>query len=43
MYSGEAKKIQILVGFDLTGFEPTIYHTLGEYANHYTTDALLEI
>jgi hypothetical protein len=24
-----------------TGLEPTIYHTQGEHANHYATDAVL--
>ena len=38
-----AKKHQFYsLWFDPTGeVEPTIYHTLGEYANHYTTDAVL--
>ena len=27
--------------FGLTGLEPMIYHTRGEHANHYTTDAIL--
>ena len=26
--------------FDPMGFEPTIYHTAGEYANHYTTNVV---
>ena len=29
--------------FDLIGLEPTIYHTQGEHANHYTTDAVYYI
>ena len=39
MLSGEATHTNFIV-FRLTrsGLEPTIYHTLGEHANHYTTD-----
>jgi hypothetical protein len=42
MLSGEATHTNVIV-FDLTrpGLEPTIYHTPDEYANHYTTDAVL--
>jgi hypothetical protein len=29
-----------LFGLTRPGFEPTIYHTRGEHANHYTTDAV---
>jgi hypothetical protein len=41
MLSGEATNTNLLV-FGLTGaeLEPTIYHTRGEHANHYTTDAV---
>ena len=39
--SREATNTNFIV-FDLTrsGFEPTIYHTRGEHANDYTTDAM---
>ena len=29
--------------FDPTGIEPTIQHTRGEHANHYTNDAVSEV
>ena len=32
----------IVFGFTWSGFEPTIYHTWGGHANHYTTDVVLE-
>ena len=39
MHSGEATNTNFIVlGFTRPGLEPTIYHTLGEHANHYTTD-----
>ena len=31
----------IVFGLTRLGLEPTIYHTPGEHANHYTTDAVL--
>ena len=39
--NGEATNTNFIV-FDLTpsGLEFTNYHTLGEHANHYTTDAV---
>ena len=39
------RKYQIGAIFGLTrpGLEPMIYHTLGEYTNHYTTAAVNEI
>jgi hypothetical protein len=39
--SGEATNTNFIV-FALTrpGLKPTIYHTQGEYANYYTTDAV---
>jgi hypothetical protein len=30
----------VVVGFTRSGLKPTIYHTRGEHANHYTTDAV---
>ena len=41
MLSGEATNTNF-IDFCLTrpGFEPTIYRTQGEHANHYTTDAV---
>ena len=38
---GEATNTNVKV-FDMTrsGLEPTIYHTRGEHANHYTTDVV---
>jgi hypothetical protein len=30
----------IIFGLTRSGFEPTIYRTLGKHANHYTTDVL---
>ena len=43
MLSGEATNTNFIV-FDLTRpvFEPTIYRTRGEHANHYATDAGLD-
>jgi hypothetical protein len=36
----EKQQIPILyVWFNKSGLEPTIYHTSGEHANHWTTDA----
>ena len=43
---GEATNVNFIVfGLTPTGFEPTIYleRTLGEHANHYTTDVVLII
>ena len=31
----------IVFGLTRSGLEPTIYHTRGEHANHYTTDVVL--
>ena len=44
MLSGEATNTNFIV-FCLTqpGLEPTIYHTLGEHANHYATDAVQNV
>jgi hypothetical protein len=41
VFSGEATNTNFVV-LDLTReeFEPTIYRTRGEHANHYTTDAV---
>ena len=41
VYLAEKQQIPIIV-FDWTrsGIEPMIYHTRGEHANHYTTDAV---
>jgi hypothetical protein len=40
MLSGEATDISFIVlSFTRSGHEPTIYHTQGEHADHYTTDA----
>jgi hypothetical protein len=37
--SGEATKTNCIVfGLTRSGLEPTIYHTRGEHANHYTID-----
>jgi hypothetical protein len=42
--SGEATNTNFIVlGLTRPGFEPTIYRTRGEHANHYTTDAVLLI
>jgi hypothetical protein len=39
--SGEATNINFIVfGLTRLGLEPTIYHTRGKHANHYTTDAV---
>jgi hypothetical protein len=41
LYGGEELNINFIIfGSTLLGFEPTIYRSLGEQANHYTTDAL---
>ena len=44
MLSGEESNTN-LIGFcfDLIGLKPTIYHTLGEHTNHYTTDVVKNI
>ena len=42
MPSGEAININSIVfGLSRSWREPTIYRTLGEHANHYTTDAVV--
>jgi hypothetical protein len=33
----------IVFGLTRPGLEPTIYHTRGEHANHYTTDAVFTV
>jgi hypothetical protein len=39
--SGEALNTNFIVfGLTRSELEPTIYHTRGEHANHYTTDAV---
>jgi hypothetical protein len=45
MLSGEAATNTNFIVFGLTspGLEPMIYHTQGEHANHYTTDAVSAI
>jgi hypothetical protein len=44
MLSGEATNTNLIVfGLTRPGIEPTIYHTQGEHANHYATDAEEEI
>jgi hypothetical protein len=44
MLSGEATNTNFIVfGLTQPGLEPTIYHTRGEHANHYTTDAIKKI
>ena len=41
MLNGEATNTDFLVfGLIRLGFEPTIYRTCGEHANHYATDAV---
>ena len=30
----------IVFGLTRSGIDPTVYHTLGEHANYYTTDAV---
>jgi hypothetical protein len=38
---GEATNTNFIVfGLTRPGLDPTIYHTRGEHANHYTTDAV---
>jgi hypothetical protein len=40
--SGEATNTNFIVfGLTWPGLEPTICHTRGEHANHYTTDAVI--
>ena len=40
--SGKATNTNFIVfGFTWSGLKPTIYHTRGEHANHYTTDAVI--
>ena len=42
MFSGEAANANFIIfGLTRPGFEPTIYRTRGEHANHFTTDAVL--
>jgi hypothetical protein len=39
--SGESTNTNVIVfGLSRPGLEPTIYHTRGEHANHYATDAV---
>jgi hypothetical protein len=39
--SGEATNTNVIVfGLTQPGLEPTIYHTRGEHASHYATDAV---
>ena len=41
MLSGEATNTNFIVfGLILLGFKPTIYHTQGKHANHYTNNAV---
>ena len=41
LLSGEATNINLIVfGLTQSWLEPTIYHTQGDHANNYTTDAL---
>ena len=41
MLSGKATNTYLIVfGLTQPGLEPMIYHTRGEHANHYTTDAV---
>ena len=41
MHSGEATNTNFIVfGLTRPGLEPTIYHTRGEHANVYATDAV---
>jgi hypothetical protein len=42
--SGEATNTDFIVfGLIRLGLKPTIYHTQGEHANHYTTDAVYSV
>jgi hypothetical protein len=42
--SEEATNINLIVfGLTRSGHEPTIYRTVGEHANHYTTDAVKKL
>jgi len=42
MISGEATDTNFIVfGLSRLWLKPMIYHTQGEYANHYTTDAII--
>ena len=42
MLTGEGTNINFIVfGWIRPGFEPTIYPTQGEHANHYATDAVI--
>ena len=44
MLSKEATNINFIVfGLIRSGFEPTIYLTRDQYANYYTTDAVLDL
>jgi hypothetical protein len=44
MFSGEATNTNFIVfGLTRPGLEPMIYHTRGEHANHYTTNAVSAI
>jgi hypothetical protein len=42
LFQGEAANTNFLVfGLTRPGLEPTIYHTRGDHANHYTTDVVV--
>ena len=44
VFSGEVPNTNFIVfGLQLPGLEPTIYHTQGEHANHYATDAVYNV
>jgi hypothetical protein len=44
MLSGQAVNDNFIVfGLTRAGLKPTIYHTQGEHANHYATDAVNQI
>ena len=41
MLSGDATNTNFIVfGFTQSGIEPKIYHTRGDHANHFDTDAV---
>ena len=44
MLSGEATNTNFIVfGFTQLGLEPTIYRNRDDHANHYTTEAVLDM
>jgi hypothetical protein len=44
VFSGEATNTNFIVfGLTRPGIEPTIYRIGGEHANHYATDAVVDI